>query len=226
MVARLVCAAFCAFLASAAGCGGAVKDDPGEQLRTDGEGRCKAACVPVVACDSVTITSADCESSCNKEVMDVLERMPACNGAMLAMLDCFASATCKNGQLSCQAEEGALKDCKSANPVSTSPPLVDTPDVDPGDPVTPDTVTCLDSEASISPVAPDAGGHEGTVACERKWDSCSDGRTYRVECRVIDSKALMCACFVHGAQQMSFNPPGCDTLLTAQINEQCGWDLL
>src|SRR5262245_61739308 len=130
MLGRLVCAAFCAFLASAAGCGGAVREEPGERLRTGGADRCEARCVTLVACGisarscdcscppcaadapscvcpacecpPATTPSADCENSCGKAVQDVLEETPACNKAMVTLLDCVASATCKKGEEPCE----------------------------------------------------------------------------------------------------------------------------
>ena len=248
MLARLVCVAFCAFFASAAGCGGTVKQDPGEpseQLRKGSADRCKAACVTLVACEigakscscscppcpvgatscecppcdcgDEKTTPASCQSSCEKAVKEVLDETPACDGAMLTLLDCVASATCKPHEQPCQPESRAVKECSSEHRGESSPPPAGPEETDPGSPGLPGTVVCNVAGASSSPGSP------GTV-CTSEWSECADGRTYLVECSGASGTALECTCIVDGLREASFPRNGCG-VPSAEANAQCGWDL-
>jgi hypothetical protein len=258
MLRRFVCAAFCAFIATAAGCGGTVKQDagePAEQLRKGSADRCKAACVTLVACGigaescscscapcpagsascacpcdcgSEKTTPASCEASCGKAVKELLEETPACDGAMLTLLDCVASATCKPHETPCETESRAMKACAAENRGSSSPPPAGSPDTEPGDPGSPGpagTVACHITGAT-SPTSNRDGSRPppGTVVCEGSWDDCSDGRSYGLECSATSGPDLACTCIVNGERRTTFQTIDC-VPPADELNAQCGWSL-
>jgi hypothetical protein len=252
MVARWVRSVGFAALALTA-CGGNVKEDSGtptEQLQASGPSKCKAACEKVIACGldkaecdcgcacpagasncecgpcncpaNTEETPAKCESDCNEAVQKALASS-MCAPAMLKLLDCLPSASCDSGQTPCKAETDAMKQCRQGSDHSTSPPVGN-----PG-PQYPDaggTVACaLGSGSGTAPSTGSPPPPPGTVFCTSGWDSCSDGRSYQVECRITSGMmALGCTCQVDGVAQASFTATQCPSA-SSQVNSVCGWRL-
>jgi hypothetical protein len=252
MLGRVFCAAIGAFLVSAAGCGGTVKQtegDPGDQLREDGTDRCKAACVTLVACglgtpscdcacapcpagssscecpcncESEPLTASKCESNCAESVQEVLDDSPHCDQAMVAVLDCVASATCKAaGDVPCKAEQSTLKACESTDRASTPPPVAG--GTTPGNPGGPGAITCQLGSGSTVPTGR-SGPAPGDLLCQSGWDECSDGRSYRVECHATAGTPLACECIVDGTLESSFTSSDC-VFSSGDADSQCGWRL-
>ncbi len=239
---------FSAFALTA--CGGTVKTQesgtPSEQLQSDGVSRCQAACVKVLACGldkqscdcsacacpdaaqcdcapctcpATEETPAKCESDCNEAVQKSLAS--GCAPAMLKLLDCLSGASCESGQVPCKAESDAMKACNKASPSSDSrPPSATTSAPGPGGRVVCRGASGSGSAAAVgSPPPP-----PGTTSCSSGWESCSDGRSYGVECDFTSSADLSCTCLVDGAAQGAFTAADCPSNV-ADVNRLCGWDL-
>lgn len=227
---------------------------PTEQLQSSGTSRCKAACEKVIACGldetkcdcgcacpagasncdcgpcdcPATDTPAKCESDCNEAVQKAVAN--SCAPAMLKLLDCLPSASCDSGQTPCKAETDAMKACQRSTDHSSSPPVAN-----PGSssPVGSPSVQYPDAAASVSCAIGSGSGSApltgstpapGTVDCTSGWDSCSDGRSYQVECLVSMGPGLDCRCEVDGVAQASYSASECPSS-SSQVNTLCGWHL-
>jgi hypothetical protein len=240
----------CVAFVVATACGGTVKqgtDSPSEQLRTGGPDRCKAACTTVVACGlesrscdcacacpdggadctcppcmCTMMTSSSCESECTKSVQKVVDEEPACDASMLALLDCLGGASCKNGEEPCQAEAQAFKACTTehrAKVVVTPPTDISRPSGGSG------IVNCQISSGFGSAAADGAPPPPpGELSCGSGYDQCSDGRSYKIECRTTAGAGLECTCLVDGVSGATFSAPDCDQMLTQEI-AYCGWNI-
>jgi hypothetical protein len=229
-------------------CGGTVAGgDPtaGEQLRTTGAQRCKSACATLAPCDTGTSCDcacapcpagatdctcapcncggppppAKCEADCNDSVNQVLSGSPQCENQMLAVLDCVDGSQCQPGMTPpCRAEADALESCTGGSHASTTPPVSGPPPSNPG------AVTCRGGSGSLG----SQGGPPpppGAVVCESGWDSCSDGRSYSLQCTATSTSDLSCACIVNGATELSFVGHEC-TSDPIVASSSCGWNLL
>jgi hypothetical protein len=73
----------------------------------------------------------------------------------------------------------------------------------------------------------------GDVVCQSGWDSCSDGKSYSVECTATNEPDYLCKCLVNGKTQTSmgalpieqtFSTAECP-MSTSDVNQPCGWNL-
>jgi len=233
----------------AAGCGGTVNDQrsPKEQLRTDGAARCHTACQTVVscgldgdcacacgcrdgatdcqcpACECTKTSLATCESDCGETVTRVLDNTVPCDEEFVAILDCLTSATCAaNTKDTCRIEERAFKECGNEDHSSPPPAATDLPGPAPTGDVL--SVSCEDQGASGTATTPGSSLPLGEVFCETEWRSCSDGRSYDIQCKVGAGSILDCACLVDGLSQSAFIATNCpqDTTFADGL---CGWHL-
>jgi hypothetical protein len=228
-------------------CGGTVAGgDPtaGEQLRTTGAQRCKSACVTLATCGNGAScacgcscpagatdctcapcdcggppTPAKCEADCSDGVNRVLSGSPQCENQMLAVLDCLGSTQCQPGTTPCKAQEDALASCEEADAHPGPAPAVNF-----GTPGNPGGITC---RAGSGGVAAQGGAppSPGALVCESGWDSCSDGRSYSIQCTATSTSDLSCSCMVNGVQESSFVDRQC-TDISSVASASCGWNLL
>jgi hypothetical protein len=141
---------------------------------------------------------------------------------MLALLDCLPSASCNAGQVPCKAESDAMKACTETDSSHSSPPPVGS--AGSGSSGGDASVRCNigfggdGQAASGSTLAP------GDLVCEGGWESCSDGKTYRVECDATSGSDLACTCQVDGAPRSSFTAASCPDN-ASDVDRSCGWHL-
>lgn len=232
----------------AAACGGTVNDQrpPSEQLRTDGAARCHTACQTVVncgldskcscssvcpagatdcqsvACECAKTSLDTCEKDCGETVKKVLDKTVPCDEEFVALLDCLASATCSGDSKDvCRIEETAFKECGTEDH-GPPPPSTERPDAAPtGDAP---SVSCQGQGATGTATTPGSSLPPGEVFCDTEWRSCSDGRSYDIQCKVSVGIVVDCACLVDGVPQRSFVSTDCpqDTSVADDI---CGWHL-
>jgi hypothetical protein len=234
-------------------CGGNVKQEdsgtPTEQLQANGPSRCKAACEKIIACGldkqecdcgcacptgqpscecgpcncpaNTEETPAKCESDCSEAVQKAVAS--SCAPAMLKLLDCLPSASCDSGQAPCKAESDAMKACqqKTSSDHSSSPP-VGNPSREYPDGAT--SVSCAIGSGSGSAPVMGSTPALGSLYCTSGWDSCSDGKSYQVECRVAPAMGLDCSCQVDGVAGASYAASEC-TSDSSVVNQSCGWHL-
>jgi hypothetical protein len=184
-------------------------------------------CAPCTCPESEPVTRAACESDCSDAVQHVLDGAPQCEATMLKLLDCLASAPCEGSGTPCRAENDAMQSCVRVDR-STTPPSVTGVSADPGTPGTigaSAVVRCqisggggVVSGPGAAPPAP------GDLVCLSGWDSCSDGGSYKVECRVGGGADLDCTCLVNDTAQSSFTAAACPAT-PSDANEPCGWYL-
>jgi hypothetical protein len=227
-------------------CGGTVVGNdpsPREQLQATSAERCRAACDNMVACGNLPVscacgctcpsndpnctcapcdcgpppTAAGCAADCNDSVNQILRDASHCEGQMLAVLNCYGSATCQPGARPCEAEANAMETCtKGASNNATTPPTAAVPG--------PGGVTCRGASGGgvgggSTPPSP------GETVCEIGWQNCSDGRSYSVTCAATSTSDLAYSCLVNGVQDApTFVTGGCVEAASA-ANSACGWNL-